>query len=249
MAWIASIDVSINDAEIVTARLWDEGSNGVAEVASDHGVRLIAGFGSETDATQALANLDLIGSIAPVDPSSWEPPPSRSLAVGGHSIVIDAEHSFGHGDHPTTRLCLDLLAGQVHAADNVLDIGTGSGVLAVAASKLGARAATGIDIDSTVITTARANNTRNKTSATFAATPIAEVDGTYSLVVANLLLANLTPIGSQIARVASDRVILSGFLTEQSDRAEAALQSPGRARWREVDRVSCEGWVGLVFAR
>ena len=86
---------------------------------------------------------------------------------GAINIVLDPGLAFGTGTHPTTRLCLRWLAATVRGGENVIDFGCGSGILAIAAMKLGAARASGVDIDPQAVTAARENAARNGVAATF----------------------------------------------------------------------------------
>jgi ribosomal protein L11 methyltransferase len=126
--------------------------------------------------------------------------------------------AFGTGSHPTTRLCLEWLERTVDAACSVLDYGCGSGILAIAAARLGAGRVAGVDIDPLAVEAARANAERNGVSALFAdsAEPVA---GEYDLVVANILSNPLRVLAPAIcAHVRSGgQLALSGILREQAE--------------------------------
>ncbi len=248
MGWIATIDVPDDRGDEFSARLWELGTTGVAELADPLGARLVAGFESESAANAAIVALGHGGSVTPIQPDAWAPPGITEINVGEHRLTIDAQHSFGHGAHPTTRLCLDLMVRHLVPDESVLDVGTGSGVLAVAAMKLGASHALGIDIDPSAVQTAMTNGSRNRTEARFETTPIADVPGPFSLIVVNMLIAELEPIGRHIRRLQPAQVIVSGCLTDQASRVSEALRRPGDEPPRQVDRMDCDGWVGLVLA-
>jgi len=144
---------------------------------------------------------------------SWHVPPDPNAV----HIVLDPGMAFGTGSHPTTRLCLKWLLSNVHDAMSVLDYGCGSGILAIAAAKLGARRAVGIDIDGQALAAAADNAARNrvKVELLHAEEPL---DETFDLVVANILtnpLCALAPLLS--ARVGSSgRLAVSGVLEDQA---------------------------------
>jgi ribosomal protein L11 methyltransferase len=144
---------------------------------------------------------------------SWHDAPDPAAV----NLVLDPGMAFGTGSHPTTRLCLEWLERNVGEGCSVLDYGCGSGILAIAAARLGAGRVAGIDIDPLAVEAARANAERNGVSALFAdsAEPVA---GEYDVVVANILSNPLRVLAPAIcAHVRSGgRLALSGILREQA---------------------------------
>lgn len=144
---------------------------------------------------------------------SWHQSPDPDAI----NLILDPGMAFGTGSHPTTRLCLEWLERNVTAHCSVLDYGCGSGILAIAAARLGAERVAGVDIDPQAVEAARANAERNAVVATFAdsAQPVA---GEYDVVVANILsnpLRVLAPaICAHVRR--GGRLALSGILREQA---------------------------------
>ena len=146
---------------------------------------------------------------------SWHESPDPSAI----NLVLDPGMAFGTGSHPTTRLCLEWLEKTVTPGCSVFDYGCGSGILAIAAGKLGAREVRGLDIDPQAVEAARANAERNAVMADFVdgSQPI---DGTYDVVVANILsnpLRVLAPAICALVRPAGGQLALSGILREQAD--------------------------------
>ena len=145
---------------------------------------------------------------------SWHAAPDPAAV----NLVLDPGMAFGTGSHATTRLCLEWLERNVRSGCSVLDYGCGSGILAIAAARLGAGNVAGVDIDPLAVEAARANAERNGVMATFhdSAQP---VTGAYDLVVANILsnpLRLLAPaICAHVRR--GGRLALSGILREQAD--------------------------------
>ena len=132
--------------------------------------------------------------------------------------------AFGTGDHPTTRACLERVEVLAREGERCLDVGCGSGVLALVAVRQG-MSAWGIDIDGDAIRESRENAVRNGLSARFDATPVEEVEGRYELVVANLfaeVLARLAP--AMLARARRD-VVLAGVLADRAHLVEEAFAS------------------------
>ena len=145
---------------------------------------------------------------------SWHAAPDPAAI----SLVLDPGMAFGTGSHPTTRLCLEWLERSVTSGCSVLDYGCGSGILAIAAARLGAGRVAGVDIDPQAVVAARSNAERNGVDALFAdsALPVA---GEYDLVVANILSNPLRVLAPAIcAHVRpGGRLALSGILKEQAD--------------------------------
>lgn len=196
---------------------------------------------------------------------SWHAPPEPAAI----NIVLDPGLAFGTGTHPTTRLCLRWLAQElrhdpsaiaactgdaradasvdpVHPGASVIDFGCGSGILAIAALKLGASRACGIDIDPQAVAAAERNAVRNGVDATFF--PAAErLQAPADVVVANILAQPLIVLAPMIAKlnVAGGRVALSGILSEQAGEVVDAYRP-----WYDFAPSSEEdGWVLLSAVR
>jgi len=174
-------------------------------------------------------------------PSWHEPPDPDALA-----IVLDPGLAFGTGSHPTTRLCIEWLARHVSDGARVLDYGCGSGILAIAALKLGAAAALGVDIDPDAVTAARANAARNHAAARFQDT-FAPLDMNADLVVANILANPLKVLAPLLAAQTrpGGRLALAGLLTPQADDVAGAY-----AQWFDLSvSETRDGWALLEGAR
>lgn len=145
---------------------------------------------------------------------SWHEAPDP----GAINLILDPGMAFGTGSHPTTRLCLEWLEREVAGGESLLDYGCGSGILAIAAARLGAGRVVGVDIDPQAVAAARDNATRNGVAADFfdSAQPVAD---TFDLVVANILANPLKVLAPAIcAHVApGGRLALSGILVEQAE--------------------------------
>jgi ribosomal protein L11 methyltransferase len=170
---------------------------------------------------------------------SWHETPDPSAV----NLILDPGMAFGTGSHPTTRLCLEWLERNVSEACTVLDYGCGSGILAIAAARLGAGHVAGVDIDPQAVDAARANAERNGVTALFAdsATPVA---GEYDVVVANILSNPLRVLAPAIcAHVRSGgKLALSGILREQIDEIIAIY-----AQWIPLQVADVrEDWVCLA---
>jgi ribosomal protein L11 methyltransferase len=162
------------------------------------------------------------------------------------NVILDPGAAFGTGSHPTTRLCLAWLEAQVSGGESVLDYGCGSGILAIAAAKLGAASVDGVDVDNHAIAASRDNARRNEVDARFDL-PEAFGAGKYDVAVANILanpLQLLAPLFA--ARVRSGgHIVLSGILE-----AQAAAVMVAYERWFTIDVWNSEeGWVALAGSR
>ena len=159
-------------------------------------------------------------------------------AVPG-DLVIPPGQAFGTGDHPTTLACLsaiDRLAGECRTC---LDVGSGSGVLALAAVKLGMKAV-GVDNDPECVRTAKENAAENELEAHFSDTELPALRGPYDLVVANLYAEVLVGMAPELIRLTGRHLVLAGILADRADKVVEALSPPLAltARVQEGDWVS-----------
>ena len=145
---------------------------------------------------------------------SWHEAPDPEAIV----LVLDPGMAFGTGSHPTTRLCLEWLERTVTEGVSVLDYGCGSGILAIAAARLGATEVLGVDIDRQAVTAAKDNAERNNVNARFDDSA-KEIKGQYDIVVANILSNPLKALAPAICSHVrpGGRLALSGILAEQAD--------------------------------
>ncbi|MHB8915641.1 MAG: 50S ribosomal protein L11 methyltransferase [Thiobacillus sp.] len=162
------------------------------------------------------------------------------------NLKLDPGLAFGTGSHPTTRLCLRWLDEHIRGGESLLDYGCGSGILAIAASKLGAADVVGVDIDPQAITASHDNAALNAVDARFCL-PDALGEAQYDMVVANILTNPLKAMAPMLAgRVrAGGQLVLSGILVAQ---AQAVMDC--YAPWCAFDAPEAdEGWVRLVGVR
>ncbi len=142
-------------------------------------------------------------------------------------LEIDPGGAFGAGTHPTSQLLLDALAERLQGGETVLDVGCGSGVLALAAVRLGAASAVGIDIEAAAITATQANAVRNGLAAQVTAlpTPLQALTGRFDVIVANILQQTLLDLAADIeARLLPGGWLgLSGISPAQISRLSAAF--------------------------
>ncbi|MEZ5480038.1 MAG: 50S ribosomal protein L11 methyltransferase, partial [Thiolinea sp.] len=160
-------------------------------------------------------------------------------------ILLDPGLAFGTGNHPTTALCLEWLDGENLHGKTVLDYGCGSGILALAAAKLGAARIVATDIDPQALEATRENSLRNGLPAERIETCLPEdlPEGRFDVVVANILAGPLVTLSAQLLErlQPGGRLALSGILQEQQERVLAAYV-PALA---EHDSISKEEWVRI----
>jgi ribosomal protein L11 methyltransferase len=173
------------------------------------------------------------------------------------NLILDPGLAFGTGSHPSTQLCLAWLDSNLHAGEDVLDYGCGSGILAIAASKLAAAHVTGVDIDPLAVVASRSNAMLNhcETNVEFHTANFADqantreraADVVADVVVANILanpLIMLAPILIRATRVGG-RIALSGILSEQAEEVMRAYRQCFDMRIAQEQA----GWVLLTGTR
>lgn len=177
---------------------------------------------------------------------SWE---TVAPAPGQQVIVIDPQMAFGTGEHVTTQFCLRALEEAVRKNDLILDVGTGSGILSIAAAKLGAKKVLGLDIDPRAIATARENARVNGVShrVNFSCSPLDHRVSSKSFhrVVANINSEVLLPLLSELRRVLKSKgyLILSGFLAKEEATLRRGLPESGL----RLCRLEHQGdWISVL---
>lgn len=191
----------------------------------------------------------------------YEPVPGEIV------VYLEPGMAFGTGLHPTTRLCLEALEAHLAPGGTVLDVGTGSGVLAIAAAKLGARLVLALDADPVAVTVAEENVQRNGTAAQVAvrhgSLPGGDVvprhfliDGTldlltagsYDLVLVNILAPVIRGMAEALAARAAPggRLITAGLIETQEADVTLALQGQGL---QVIERTQEKDWVALVLLK
>ena len=166
----------------------------------------------------------------------WVGPPWEEPPVGLAVIVIDPGRAFGTGAHPTSRLCLELL--QELEPASLLDVGCGSGVLAIAAARLGFEPVTGIDLDEAAVEATRANAEVNAVmlSVRLGDALVDELPAT-DVVVANVTLDVVEHLA---LRVEAERLVTSGYLERDEPRPRG---------WRRAERRTAGGWAADLLVR
>jgi ribosomal protein L11 methyltransferase len=182
--------------------------------------------------------------IDPGDAAGAEPPGARI------ALSLPASRAFGTGSHVSTRLALLALEDEALEGRSVLDVGTGSGVLALAAAGLGARFAVGLDSDAQAVFVARENLGRHPfgSRVRLYAGPLGACVGEFDLVVANMLAEELLPEARRMLSRAGrrGRVLLSGITQE---RESGVLGRVRTGRWKLAGRRTEEEWSCLCLAR
>ena len=169
---------------------------------------------------------------------TWRAPPEPDAV----NLVLDPGLAFGTGAHPSTRLCLQWLERSIAGGETVLDYGCGSGILTIAALKLGARRAVGVDIDPDAVRTARSNARRNDVAGEFLE-GCAPLTFTADVVIANILANPLKVLAPMLASRCrhGGQIALSGILSDQASEVESCY-SP----WIVfAPPAEAEGWVCL----
>lgn len=164
----------------------------------------------------------------PISPRLWIVPtwhtPSDLSAI---NIILDPGLAFGTGSHPTTRLCLRWLDLNLKGGETVLDYGCGSGILAIAARKLGAVSAVGVDVDAQAVTASRDNAVANQVDHISFHLPNKVKTEQYDIVVANILtnpLRMLAPLLADATQTGG-QIVLSGILEQQAEDVMAVYQA------------------------
>lgn len=170
--------------------------------------------------------------------------------AGDRAVLnIEPGAAFGTGTHETTRLCLETLDKTIKADDTVLDIGCGSGILAIASMLLGAKEGFGVDIDPLAVKTAKENGLMNnlkEPELTFVCGDLADkVTKKYDVVVANIVADIIILFSTQVKAFMKTgaKFIASGIIDTRADEVCVALQNAGLVL---KERVEENGWVCLV---
>jgi len=264
------LTVSRDEADQVSGELWSLGTLGIEEQTNGEEVVLLAGFDSAVSADDAAKQLrrfaivEEFGSRDYLD--TWRefatiyrtgnrlvvkaPWVSYEPAATELVLWIDPGRSFGSGSHPSTQLALAELERLLEGNESVLDVGCGSGILSVAAARLGATRVVGIDIDPAspqlTLDNAKANGVEEFVEAS--TTAVSEIDDTYDVVVANMLASTLREQGPNLVRRVrpTGRLIVSGILTSQIQSVSGALRPLDLLTTQECD-IEEGSWVSLTF--
>jgi ribosomal protein L11 methylase PrmA len=226
---------------------------GALDVEAGPGDRITALMPERITPAQVAAaiwtgNLAVSPGIGRDADSVWVLSPRPLLIAGRMLYLVDAE-AFGTGQHPTTALCLEALQDALAVRpERVLDVGTGSGVLALAALLLGVPQATGIDIDAEALRVAAENARLNGVQERLQLMPGGPeaVTGTWPLVLANVLAAPLIEMAPVLVRRVGHhgRLVLSGIPESVEPDVSQAYRRLGMHR---VGMSSRGGWVALLL--
>lgn len=178
---------------------------------------------------------------------SWKTVEARP---GQIEIVLDPKQAFGTGHHATTRMLLEWLEEDIRGGESVLDVGTGSGLLAMASLRLGAFLAVGIDHDPVAIDCAReyAEQNRFGPELSFQCGELKDrfQGQSFDLVLANLDRQTLLELAERLADCVQTKLLVSGLLRDQQEEVKAAFETvglyPGRSREQD-------GWLAMEFLR
>ncbi len=160
-------------------------------------------------------------------------------------IILEPGIAFGTGEHPTTASCLEALADWSEEGLTCLDVGCGSGILALAAAKLGMEAV-GIDIESQAIASAQENANKNNFKINFSQTDISDISLQFDIVVANLYAEVLVALSRDIQRCVKDggKLALAGILTSKYDLVLESFSSLNLVRKQDNG-----DWTSLWFQK
>lgn len=234
-------------AEVARARLLPLAPSGFEEVARDGELELAAYVEEGGEARIRAVFGDV--SSSPVEPGwedrwrsfhrpvvaggLWLGPPWDTPPAGVSAVVVDPGRAFGTGAHPTTRACIELLADLDRGS--CLDAGCGSGVIAVAAARLGFRPVVAVDHDPAAVEAATATVRRNGVAVEVRrADVLVDELPPAELVVANVELAVVEAL---LRRAVASTVVTSGYLDHETPAA------PG---WQRIARLEVEGWAADV---
>jgi ribosomal protein L11 methyltransferase len=245
-----------------TRQTWDDGPPAPPSLT----VRLRAWFESPDADLRAAAE----ACLPPAVEARWETVPDEDWSTGWRvnfpvfrvgrlvvappweevpgALILEPGQGFGTGQHATTRLVLERLVSLLDLERDatsrcrVLDVGCGSGILSLAAAHLGADAY-GIDNDLFAVEGARAEAARNGLSVPFDTTPLADVPGRWTIVLANLFADTIVDLADALVAKTGDHLILCGILADRERRVRDALDP----RLGQPDRSQDGEWVCLHY--
>lgn len=187
-------------------------------------------------------NVQKIGEKTIICPSWLECNPKDNEI----KIELDPGSAFGTGTHPTTRLCIKALEKYVNKNTTVADVGTGSGILAIASKMYGAPTVVGVDNDETVIQVAKDNAEHNRIKdIIFYEGSASNISEQFDVVVANILANVIVSIMDDLIKLCkpSSKLILSGIMTDQNDRVIESLKSHN---YKVLEILSEENWSAII---
>lgn len=262
---VVRVVVAAEQAELAADALWQAGPSAVGEETLPDGMVLLTADVADVGRVSGAWPLTVVDrDDAALDAwRAWATPWRAGERIVLHPawlpleepdeddivVALDPGRTFGSGSHVSTRLVVAAVEAHLHAGDRVLDVGTGSGVLAVVAARLGASSVRAIDVDTDSPAIAAANASRNGVEALVAASTdsLAAVEDGYDLVLANIGVRVLGEMAADLwARVGPDGLlVLAGLLDDQVD----GLLARAYPEATEVERRSSEGWTAVVLRR
>lgn len=176
----------------------------------------------------------------------WE---DYALKEGEVQVTLDPGMAFGTGTHETTRLCMKLLDKVITKDSTLLDIGTGSGILAITALLLGAKSALGVDIDELSVKVAKENADLNKVGDKIelvCGDLTEKISGTFDVLTANIVADVIIRLSHDVKQFMHEgsNLIVSGIITERCDEVITALEKVGLTI---TERAEENGWVALLL--
>jgi ribosomal protein L11 methyltransferase len=262
-----TVTCTIDQVELAADRLWSAGVLAVEELDFGDGfvgLRTSLGDDRATTGLAAAVALRWPVELCEVDPAvahRWrefaQPTMVDDLTIvpgwtdettwpaTGTCVAIDPGATFGMGDHPTTIAAIRALRPWLRPGASVLDVGCGSGILAVIACVLGAGSAHGLDISEGAVSATLANAARNGVLSRISAStePLASFTGRFDLVVANILAPVLVELASDLRRVLAPQgtLVISGLMQGRHEHVIDALHPLA-----VVEETVVEGWVALT---
>ena len=163
-------------------------------------------------------------------------------------ITLDPGCAFGTGTHQTTQLCMKAIEKYMAPNSKVADIGTGSGILAICAMKLGAQSAYGCDNDETVIDVCKDNAKINKVECTFELNTADKLNEKYDFICANILHNILAQIMGDLKNIMKDgaKMVLSGILNEKQ---QIVLDAAAKHNLKVIEIMTQDQWVAIVVEK
>jgi ribosomal protein L11 methyltransferase len=262
--------VGVDERELVSDRCWSLGATAVGERDAE----LEIGFPTDDDARTAAADLvawrpDLRVRVVDAGPAlaaaleAWRPfarpvrvgalhvrptwldPDDEAPVAGERVVLVDPTRAFGY-DHPSTVACLEAVASLAGPGVAVLDVGCGSGVLALAAATLGSAPVVAVDTDPVAAAATRAAAGAAGLAVDASTRPVGELTGRFEVVVANIGAATLRALAPAIAaRVApGGRLVLAGLLVEQVPDVAVTYEAEGLEL---IDVGERDGWASPSF--
>lgn len=232
------------DAELVADRCWQAGAEGIWESAGGEGLVTLRVGVEEADVARFEVAL---ADAGPTDVTATDlvelATRTVTLPAAGGPVHLEVPPTvFGDGLHPTTSTCLALLADLVGPGATLLDVGCGSGALSVVAARAGA-VITAIDVDPVAVSATIANAAANGVDVDAATTPLADLSGTWDVVVANISARAVLELSDELWRVCAGTLVVSGILAERWTSVRERLGGSVL----EVHDVS--GWVTASLTR